>query len=89
MSTGGGDVLRSETVKLFDNDIVFYEELTVFLIWTATVEGPAWSYGVLVEGTEDWLFDFVRDRHVIFDSVQTSQHEIKYANLYEFPKECD
>ena len=78
---GGNDVLWLETVELFYDNVVFYEELTVFFFWTTPVERPAWGDSVYVEGAEDWLFDFVGDCHVILDCVQTPQHEVKYANL--------
>ena len=65
-----GDLLWLEAVELFDNDVIFYEELAVFLVWTAPVESPTWGYGVYMEGAENRLLDFVGDGHVILDGVQ-------------------
>ena len=52
-----GDVLWLKKIHLLDDDVVFHEELTVFLIRTAPVKGPAWGDGMDVEGTEDGLLD--------------------------------
>ena len=70
-----------KTVELFDDELVFDEKLTVFLVRTGPVEIPTWGHGVFVEGTEDRLFDSVGDGHVILDGVQGSEYEVKYANL--------
>ena len=75
------DVLWSETVQLFNDDIVLDEELTVFLVWTAPVELPSWSDGIYVERAKDWLFGLVGYSHVIFHGIQPPQYEVKYANL--------
>jgi len=78
------DVLWLEAVEFFDDDVVLNQELTVFLLLAVSVEIPTWGYGVFVEGTENWLFDVVGDGHVIFDGVQSSQYEVKYADLVNF-----
>lgn len=36
---------------------------------------------MLVEGAQDGLLDFIRDGHVIFDGVQSTQNEVEYAYL--------
>lgn len=71
------DVLWLEAVEFFDDDVVLDEQLTVFLLLAVSIEIPTWGYGVFVEVTEDWLFDVVWDGHVIFDGVQTSEHEVE------------
>jgi hypothetical protein len=64
-----GDVLWLELVKFLDHDVVFDEKLAIFFLGTAAVEIPAGGYGVNVKGAKHWLFDLVRDGHVILDGI--------------------
>lgn len=70
-----------QPVELFDDNIVFDEKQTVFLVRTGPVEIPTRGDGVFVEGTEDWLLDFVGDGHVVLDGVQPPQYEVKDTDL--------
>ena len=79
-----GDVLWLKKIHFLDYDVVFHEELTVFLIRTTPVECPAGGNGMNVERTEDGLFDWIRDGHVILNRVQSPQYEVKQANLVNF-----
>ena len=79
-----GDVLWLEKIHLLDDDVVFHQELAVFLVRTAPVECPAWGNGMDVERTEDGLLDWIGDGHVIFNRIQPPQYEVKQANLVNF-----
>jgi len=79
-----GDVLWLKEIHLLDDNVVFHEELTVLLIRTAPVECPAWGDGMDMERTEDGLFNWIRDGHVILNRVQPSQYEVEQADLVNF-----
>jgi len=53
-----------ESEELVDDKMTIDEHDAVFLIRSIVVEIPARSYGLLMEGSEDGLFDVVRDGHV-------------------------
>jgi hypothetical protein len=75
------DVLRSEPVYLFDDDMVFFKELSIFLLRAVLGEVPAGCYSEIVKITEYLLFLFIRDSHVVFNGIQAAQNEIENANL--------
>ena len=63
------NVLGREEVDFVDNDIIFDQELAVFLVGTAAVVVPSRSDSVDMERAGDGLLDGVWDGHIIFDSV--------------------
>jgi hypothetical protein len=54
---------------------------TILLIGTTAFKIPAGSNGLFVEGTEEGLFDIVREGHVILDRVEAAKDNIEYAYL--------
>ena len=78
---GGENVLGREEVDFLDNDIVFNQELAVFLIRTAAVIVPPGRDGVDVERAEDGLLNGIRDGHIILDSIKPTEDEVKYGYL--------
>jgi len=75
------NVLGREEVDFVDNDIVFNQELAVFLVGTAAVVVPSRSDSVDMERTEDGLLDGVWDGHIIFDSVKPTEDDVEYGYL--------
>jgi hypothetical protein len=79
--TGDVSVRGLESEYLFDDNMVVNKHDTILLIGTTTVKIPAGSNGLLVEGTEEGLFDIVRDSHVILDRVEAAKDNIEQAYL--------
>lgn len=67
--------LKSE--ELVDDYMIIDEHDAVFLIRSIAVEIPAGSHGFLMEGSEDGLFDVIRDGHVILDSIEAAKDNIE------------
>jgi hypothetical protein len=70
-----------ESEELVDDDMIVDEYDAVLLIRSIAVEIPAGSDGLLVEGSEEGLFDIVRDGHVILDSIKAAKDNIEKAYL--------
>jgi hypothetical protein len=70
-----------ESEELVDDNMIIDEHDAVLLIRSIAVEIPAGSHGLLMEGSEDGLFDVVRDGHVIFDSIKAAKDNIEEAYL--------
>jgi hypothetical protein len=70
-----------ESEKLVDDNMVIDEHDAVLFIRSTAVEIPAGSHGLLMEGSEDGLFDVVRDGHVILDSIKAAKDNIEEAYL--------
>jgi hypothetical protein len=70
-----------ESEELVDDDMIVDEHDAVLLIGSIAIEIPAGSDGLLVERSEERLFDIVRDGHVILDSIKTAKDNIEEAYL--------
>jgi hypothetical protein len=70
-----------ESEKLVDDNMVIDEHDAVLFIRSTAVEIPAGSHGLLMEGSEDGLFDVVRNGHVILDSIKAAKDNIEEAYL--------
>ena len=70
-----------ESEELVDDNMIVDEYDAVFLIRSIAIEIPAGSHGLLMEGSEDGLFDVVRDGHVILDSIKAAKDNIEEAYL--------
>jgi hypothetical protein len=70
-----------ESEELVDDDMIVDEYDAVLLIRSIAVEIPAGSDGLLVEGSEEGLFDIVRDGHVILASIKAAKDNIEKAYL--------
>jgi hypothetical protein len=70
-----------ESKELVDDNMIIDEDDAVLLIGSIAVEIPAGSYGLFMEGSEDGLFDVVRDGHVILDSIKAAKDNIEEAYL--------
>jgi len=57
--------------------MVFNEHNAILLVGAITVKIPAGSDGLFVEGTEEGLFNIVRDGHVILDRVEAPEDDIE------------
>jgi hypothetical protein len=70
-----------ESEELVDDNMIIDEHDAVLLVRSIAVEIPAGSHGLLMEGSEDGLFDIVRDGHVILDSIKAAKDNIEEAYL--------
>jgi hypothetical protein len=70
-----------ESEELVDDNMVINEHDAILLIRSIAVEIPAGSYGLLMEGSEDGLFDIIRDGHVILDSIKAAKDNVEEAYL--------
>jgi hypothetical protein len=70
-----------EAEELVDDNMIIDEHDAVLLIRSTAAEIPAGSHGLLMEGSEDGLFDVVRDGHVILDSIKATKDNIEEAYL--------
>jgi hypothetical protein len=75
------NVRRLESKKLVYDDMIVNEHNAVLLIGSIAVEIPAGSECLLVEGSQEGLFDVVRDGHVILDSIEAAKDNIEEAYL--------
>ena len=57
--------------------MVLDENGAILFVGTIAVKIPAGSDGLFVEGTEEGLFDIVRDGHVIFDRIEATEYDIE------------
>ena len=57
--------------------MVLDENGAILFLGTTAVKIPAGSDGLFVEGTEEGLFDIVRDGHVILDRIEATEHDIE------------
>lgn len=76
-----GNTLIREAVYFFDDSIVFYQKLSVFLLGTIPIECPTGCDRLFVECPQYGLLDFVRNGHVVFNCVETTENEVKQADL--------
>lgn len=74
---GDVSVRGFESEYLFDDNMVVDKHDTVLFIGTIAVKIPTGSNGLFVEGTEEGLFDIVRDGHVILDRVEAAKDNIE------------
>lgn len=70
-----------EAEELVDDNMIIDEHDAIFLIRSTAAEIPAGSHGLLMERSEDGLFDVVRDGHVILDSIKAAKDNIEEAYL--------
>jgi hypothetical protein len=70
-----------ESQELVDHDVIVDEYDAVLLTRAIAVEIPARSDGLFVEGSEEGLFDIVKDGHVILDSIKAAKDNIEEAYL--------
>jgi hypothetical protein len=70
-----------EAEELVDDNMIIDEHDAVLLIRSTAAEIPAGSHSLLMEGSEDGLFDVVRDGHVILDSIKATKDNIEEAYL--------
>jgi hypothetical protein len=75
------NTLGLESEELVDDNMIIDEHDAVLLIRSTAAEIPAGSHGLLMEGSEDGLFDVVRDGHVILDSIEAAKDYIEETNL--------
>jgi hypothetical protein len=73
--------LGLESEELVDDNMIIDEHDAVLFIRSTTAEIPAGSHSLLMEGSEDGLFDVVRDGHIILDSIKATKDNIEEANL--------
>lgn len=78
---GNVNVRGFETEDLLDDDMVIYEHNAILFTRPIAVKVPAGSDGLLVEGSEERLFDIIRDGHVILDSIKSAENHIEEAYL--------
>jgi hypothetical protein len=71
------NVRRFESQELVDDDMIVDEHDTVLLIRATVVEIPARRDCLLVERSEEGLFDVVRDGHVILDGIKAAKDNIE------------
>jgi hypothetical protein len=76
-----GSVRGFEAEEFFNDNVVVNENNAVFFIRTTFVEIPAGGDSLLVERTEEGLFDMARDGHIIFDSIKTAEDNVEYTYL--------
>ena len=57
--------------------MVFDEHNAILFFGAVTVKIPSGSHGLFVEGTEEGLFDIVRDGHVILNRVEAPEYNIE------------
>jgi hypothetical protein len=70
-----------ESEELIDDNMIIDEHDAVLLIRSIAAEIPAGSHGLLMEGSEDGLFDVIRDGHVILNSIEAAKDNIEEAYL--------
>lgn len=60
--------------------VEFYQKLAIFLVRATAREVPARFVQFLMEVQQKWDLDLRLQRHVVFDSVKSTQYEIEDAN---------
>jgi hypothetical protein len=71
------NILRDKTVDLFNDGVIFNEELPVLFLGATAVVCPARRYSMNMEGAEDRLLNMVGDCHIIFNGVESTEDEVE------------
>lgn len=70
-----------KVAHLRNNIIKLDKKLAVLLIGTASVKCPTLERELFVKGSENGLFNVVRECHIVLNGIQTPKNEIEQAYL--------
>jgi hypothetical protein len=72
---------RVQSEELLDDDMVVNKHNAILFIRPIAVEVPTWRDRLLMESSEEGLFDIIWDGHVILDGIEAAEDNVEEAYL--------